>query len=155
MKGFKVSFFGGTMSHQINIRVPTRIDLGKDTLDPNKFQKSTEKSGGKEITVLTYNDKPGKTGMAKLREKIVNFFTGVKKAKESLTASKAWLTLGVPMDSVMPDKKTPRFNTNLIVDMTQKLYAGQKTRNNDTLYEIVTPDAKQKYSFTLTRTDDD
>ena len=142
------------MSHQINIRVPSRINLDTDTLDPNKFQKSTEGIGKSKITVLTYNDKPGKTGLAKMAEKLVNFFTGVKKAKESLTASKAWLTLGFTMDSVMPDKKTPRFNTNLIVDMTNQLHAGQKTRNDDTLHEIVTPDKKQKYSFTLTRTND-
>ncbi|MEY3719568.1 MAG: hypothetical protein RL618_87, partial [Pseudomonadota bacterium] len=70
------------MSVNVNIRIPSTInDL--NTLDAKKFQKSVERKNGSTTIVVTYNDKVPKDKLEKCAQKIKNFFSGVKNARNS------------------------------------------------------------------------
>ncbi len=135
------------MAKEISIRIPSSVDI--NNLDSNKFQKSTEKSGGQKTTVFTYVDRPDPKGLEKIGQKISNFFSGIKNARNSLTAVKAWGALGNA--NLMTGIKHPRFNNGLIQKTASELDQMQaKLNNSGTLAEIHSPD--QRYSFSLKRT---
>ena len=132
------------MSHNIHIRIPSHVDI--NNLDSYKFEKSTEVSGQVKMTVLTYNDKPKKQGLERIGQKISNFFSGVKNARHSLTAVKAWQAYG--SSNVFTGIAKPKFNNRLIQQMASQL--NTVDNNSDVLPEAKSKDGK--YSFTLERT---
>lgn len=133
------------MPHMIEIRIPNGVDI--NNLDSNKFEKRTEASGHGKITVLTYNDKPEKKGLEKIGQKISNFFSGVKNARNSLTAVKAWQAYG--SDNIFGGIKKSRFNNGLIQQMATEL---NKMQNNSDKVLPEKTTANSKYTFTLSRT---
>ncbi len=136
------------MSVNVNIRIPSTInDL--NTLDANKFQKSVERKGGSTTIVVTYNDKVPKDKLEKCAQKIKNFFSGVKNARNSLTLVKAWDSFEGHLSS-MSSKKN--FNTNLIPTTAKNLNVLTDPKKNE---EAVLPELRKngsKYTFTLSRT---
>lgn len=134
------------MPHEISIRIPSNIDI--QNLDSGKFEKSTEKSGGQKITVLTYNNKPEKKGLEKIGQKISNFFSGIKNARNSLTAVYAWEAYG--SKNLLVGVRSPRFNPGHIQKMATELEKLAQ-KKPDTLPEIITDNSE--YIFSLQRTD--
>jgi hypothetical protein len=140
------------MSVNVNIRIPSTInDL--NTLDANKFQKSVERKNGSTTIVVTYNDKVPKDKLEKCAQKIKNFFSGVKNARNSITLAKAWESLVDPNSSVYTGSmKNSRFNTNLIPTTAKNLNVLTDPKKNE---EAVLPELRKngsKYTFTLSRT---
>jgi hypothetical protein len=137
------------MSVNVNIRIPSTInDL--NTLDAKKFQKSVERKNGSTTIVVTYNDKVPKDKLEKCAQKIKNFFSGVKNARNSLTLVKAWDSFEGHQSS-MSSKKN--FNTNLIPTMAVTLNNLTDPKKNE---EAVSPELRKngsKYTFTLSRTE--
>jgi hypothetical protein len=137
------------MSVNVNIRIPSTInDL--NTLDANKFQKSVERKNGSTTIVVTYNDKVPKDKLEKCAQKIKNFFSGVKNARNSLTLVKAWDSFEGHLSSM---SSKDNFNTNLIPTMAVTLNNLTDPKKNE---EAVSPELRKngsKYTFTLSRTE--
>jgi hypothetical protein len=97
------------MTHLVEIRVPTNVQTDQLTKG-TWFKQTTKTAGVKTTTLFQRADKPRSFG-----QKIVDFFSGIKKAKDSVTLTEAFKCI---------NKNTEfagRFNENLIPQAVKML----------------------------------
>ncbi len=90
------------MTHRVQIRVPQNIQ-NEAVSGENWFKQTTKTDGVKTTTLFQRENKPRSLG-----QKIIDFFSGIKKAKDSVTLTEAFKCI---------NKNTElggKFNENLI-----------------------------------------
>jgi hypothetical protein len=97
------------MSHRVNIRVPENIQP-EDISAERWFKQTTKTKGVKTTTLFQRDAKPRSVG-----QKVIDFFSGIKKAKDSITLGEAFKCIN-QNTSFGKD-----FNVNLIPQAIEKL----------------------------------
>ncbi len=99
------------MTHRVEIRIAPHAQ--PDQLTEGKwFKQTTKLNGVKTTTLFQRDDKPRTVG-----QKIIDFFSGIKRAKDSVTLTEAFKCIS--KNTEMGGK----FNENLIVPAVQQLRA--------------------------------
>jgi len=97
------------MSHRVNIRVPENIQP-EDISAERWFKQTTKTKGVKTTTLFQRDAKPRSVG-----QKVIDFFSGIKKAKDSIT-------LGEAFKCIQGNTSFGKdFNVNLIPQAIEKL----------------------------------
>ncbi len=101
------------MTYHVNIRIPTHTQPNEINGD-NWFKQTTKSANGSKTTVLFQRTEPRSLG-----QKVMDFFSGIKKAKDSVTLSEAFKSIH---DITSMGEK---FNVNLIPTAIQRLQSRQ------------------------------
>ena len=92
------------MSHRVNIRVPENVQP-EDISAERWFKQTTKTKGVKTTTLFQRDAKPRSVG-----QKVIDFFSGIKKAKDSITLGEAFKCINKNTSF----GKNFNFNVNLI-----------------------------------------
>ncbi len=126
------------MTHRVNIRIPTNVQPDQISGD-NWFKQTSKLADGSKSTVLFQRNEPRSLG-----QKIMDFFSGVKKAKDSVTLSEAFKC--ITKDTSMGGK----FNVNLIPTAIRQL----QPKAPEDLLDTSTQAAPLKYGNYQVRLED-